>query len=105
MDADTDNTYMVTVKASYGSGADMGMDTQDVTVYVTNEEEDGMVTLSSMSPMVGDEVTATLTDPDGGVTGETWQWSRSMTMDGTFMEIYDATTASYTRWKPTTATT
>ena len=90
------NTYMVTVKASYGSGAEMGMDTQDVTVYVTNEEEGGMVALSSMSPMVGDEVTATLTDPDGGVTGEIWQWSRSMTMDGTFMDIIGATSASYT---------
>ena len=28
-DADTDNTYMVTVKASYGSGTEMVMDTQD----------------------------------------------------------------------------
>ena len=52
MDADTDNTYMVTVKASYGSGAEMSMDTQTVTVYVTNVEEDGTVTLSSMTPVV-----------------------------------------------------
>ena len=53
-------------------------------------------TLSSMTPVVGAMLTATLTDPDGGVTGETWQWSRSMTMSGTFMDIAGATSMSYT---------
>ena len=59
--------------------------------------EAGTVTLSTMSPAVGSEVaTATLTDLDGGITGTTWQWSKSMTMDGTFTDIDTATSASYT---------
>ena len=36
-DADTDNTYMVTVKADDGTY----MDTHDVMVTVTNVDEDG----------------------------------------------------------------
>ena len=96
MDADTDNTYMVTVKASHGSGDEMVMDTQDVTVTVTDVDEDGMVTLSPTTPVVDAMLTATLTDPDGSVTGETWMWSRSMTMGGTFENIDGATSMSYT---------
>ena len=38
-DADMDNTYMVTVMADDGTY----MDTHDVTVMVTNVDEDGMV--------------------------------------------------------------
>ena len=90
MDADTDNTYMVTVKAEAGGE----MDTVDVTVTVTNEDEDGMVTLTLMRPSVGTEITATLTDPDMMVTGTTWQWAKSMTTDGTYMDM--ATSMSYT---------
>ena len=86
------NTYMVTVRAS----ADGVMEMVEVTVMVTNEEEDGTVNLSTMSPAVGSEVTASLTDPDGGITGTTWQWSKSMTMDGTFTDIDTATSMAYT---------
>ena len=91
MDADTDNTYMVTVKASHGSGDAMVMDSQDVTVTVTNVEEDGMVTLSPMNPAVGTAVTATLTDPDDGIMDTTWQWSKSK--DGDEMSIADGVTS------------
>ena len=92
MDADTDNQYMVTVKAE--AGGEMKM--MPVTVTVTNEDEDGMVTLMPMRPSVGTEITATLTDPDMMVTGTTWQWSRSMTTDGTFTPITGVTSAMYT---------
>ena len=95
MDADTDNTYMVTVKASYGSGAEMGMDTQTVTVYVTNVEEDGTVILSSMTPVVDTPLTANLTDLDEVMPDSVmWQWSR--TKDGNVMDIGGATMMSYT---------
>jgi len=67
-----------------------------VTVTVTNVDEDGTVTLSSMTPLVSTELTATLSDPDGMVSGASWQWSRSMTMGGTFTDISGATSASYT---------
>ena len=91
-DANTDNVYMVTVVARAGTL----MASQDVTVTVSNVNEAGTVTLSTMSPAVGSEVTASLTDLDGGITGTTWQWSKSMTMDGTFTDIGMATSASYT---------
>ena len=60
MDANTDNTYMVTLKASDGTY----MDTHDVMVMVTNEDEAGTLNLSTMRPAVGEEITATLTDLD-----------------------------------------
>ena len=86
------NTYMVTVKAEAGGVMEM----VEVTVMVTNEEEDGTVTLSTMSPAVGSEVTASLTDLDGSITGTTWQWASADAMDGDFTNIDDATSASYT---------
>ena len=90
MDANTDNTYMVTLKANDGTYTD----THDVTVMVTNMEEDGSVTLSSMTPVVGVELTASLKDDDGIVT-EAWQWSKSMDMSS-WMDITDATSMNYT---------
>ena len=48
----------------------------DVTVEVTNVDELGTVTLSASQPRIGIEIRAdTPVDPDGGVTGVTWQWS------------------------------
>ena len=41
-------------------------------------------------------LTATLTDPDGGVTGTTWRWSSASTADGTYTDITGAMSASYT---------
>ena len=96
MDADMDNRYMVTVKAY--DGTDMAMRT--VTVTVTNENERGMVDLSSENPVVGVELTATLTDPDSpdGIPADQiiWQWFKSMDStfaDGNEMEIAGATSA------------
>ena len=92
-DANT-NTYMVILKASDGTNED----THNVTVMVANVDEDGTVTLSSMAPVVGDELTATLMDDDGMMSA-TWQWSKSMDstfMDGTEMDIANATSMAYT---------
>ena len=90
----TRNTYMVTVTATDPDGAS---DTIDVTIMVTNVDEMGMVELSSMTPMVGVDLTATLTDPDVVVEGSvTWQWTRSMSMYGTFENIDGATSDAYT---------
>ena len=94
-DADGDNTYMVTVMASAGGE----MDTQDVMVRVTNVDEMGTLVLSSTTPSVDDELTATLTDLDGMVSGETWMWYKSMDMtfmDGNETVIANATSMSYT---------
>ena len=86
------NTYMVTLKARDGTY----MDTQDVTVMVTNLEEDGEVALSPANPSIGATTTATLTDPDGDVSGKSWQWSKSMEIDGTYENIDGATMMAYT---------
>ena len=92
MSDDNMNTYMVTVKAEAGSEMDM----QAVEVMVTNAEEDETVTLSMSHPVVGTALTAELMDSDVVTAGTvTWQWSRSMTMDGTFMDINGATSMTY----------
>ena len=94
-DTDTDNVYMVTLKAT-DSESNTAM--RAVTVTVTNVDEDGTVTLSSTTPSVGTEITAILTDLDSpdGVTGATWQWARSDASDGIFTDISGAMSASYT---------
>ena len=73
-DANTDNVYEVTVRAA---DADRNIGTMAVKVSVTNEDEDGVVTLSKIQPRVGVAVTASVTDPDGSISGLTWQWSIS----------------------------
>ena len=62
------NTYSVTVEASDGvKGADGTItDMEDVTVTVTNVDEDGEITLSAVQPRERVELTATLIDADGG---------------------------------------
>ena len=92
-DADGDNVYEVTVTAKDGENTAM----RDVTITVTNVDEDGMVTLSSQAPVVGTALTASLTDADGETTGMTWRWASSDdAMDGTFTPIEGATSNSYT---------
>ena len=51
----------------------------------------------TMAPQVGDTITGAVMDPDGGVTGETWQWAKTMTPDmmDSWMPITGATNAEY----------
>ena len=49
---------------------------REVTIMVTNVEEDGTVTLSAQQPKIGVALTASVTDIDGDVTGVTWTWER-----------------------------
>ena len=58
--------YEVTLVVTDSKG---NSDEQDVTVKVTNIEEDGTVTLSTLQPRVGFAVTATLADPDNVTEG------------------------------------
>ena len=88
------NTYGVQVTATDSSGATAMI---TVTIAVTNLDEAGTVTLSPATPVIDTELTATLGDPDGGVTGVTWQWARDNTTGGTFDDIISgATSESYT---------
>ena len=81
-DSNRDNVYMVTVVAT-----DAGVDSKNkmmaeraVVITVENLEEAGTVTLSSVQPKIGFPLTASVTDPDGGVMDTTWKWERD---DGT----------------------
>ena len=93
-----DDGYYLMVKVMYTDGHGPGKEQMATTanMVTTVQDQEGMVDLSSMTPVVDAMLTATLSDPDGGVTGATWQWSKSMTMDGTFMDIAGATSMSYT---------
>ena len=93
------NTYVVKVTATDPSGATAMI---TVTVNVTNV---GEVTLwasateaLTMAPQVGDTITGAVMDPDGGVTGESWQWARTTTpaMMDSWMDIAGETNAAYT---------
>ena len=87
---DTANIYAVTVEASDGSNTT----SLAVTVTVTNVDEAGSLTLSSVQPQVGTALTATLTDPEG-VASTDWVWERSQDKQ-TWEEIKGASVAGET---------
>ena len=77
----------------------------DVCIAVMNINEEGKITLRDedgnelVQPRARGPITADLTDPDGGVTGVTWQWARSEDdppQSPSPQNIADATTATYT---------
>ena len=68
---------------------------EGVKVTVTNVDEEGTVTMSQLQPRVGVAITASVTDPDGDVSGVTWQWSRNAAENGTYTNIEKATSATY----------
>ena len=94
-DAGRNNVYNVTVVVT---DSDEMTASRDVAVTVTNVEEDGTVTLSNLQPEDGTPITATLKDPDGGVTSVTWQWfwGSSASVAGTDNVIRTATSDTYT---------
>ena len=74
LDFETQPRHTVTVSVRDSKNADGNADTVDddsieVTITVTNVDEDGSVTLSPGQPQVDTPLTATLTDPDGAVSG------------------------------------
>ena len=102
LDYETTTSYSVTISATDSKDAAGDAetlattdDTVAVTINLTNVEETGSVSLSATTPRVDVALTATLTDPDGGITGTTWQWSISDTAAGTFTGISGAEAASY----------
>ena len=101
MPAEADRGMMLRVSVRYNDAVATGINLVSMATGAVPERTPvldlpGSVTLSPEgAPEVGTEITATLTDPDGGVTGEIWQWQRSA--DGvTWTAIDGASTASYT---------
>ena len=84
--------YSVTVQATDETNK-VGM--KMVTVEVTNVDEMGTVTLSALRPQSATAFTASLTDPDGGITGTTWQWAKASSRNGTYTNIDKATDMVY----------
>ena len=90
-DSNRNNSYVVTVVASDGAKTA----TLGVTVTVDGEDEDGMVTLSSPQPMVGIDLTATLSDPDVRLTSVEWEWEFQEGGTGLWADISGETSARY----------
>ena len=77
----------------------------DVCIAVMNINEEGKITLRDEDgveldqPYAHGPITADLTDPDGDVSGVTWQWSRSQLnppVSPDPADITDATSGTYT---------
>ena len=93
LDYETRREYEVTVTAT---DAQDTSDTVTLTIEVTDVEHEGTVSLPLTQPRVGSPVQASLSDPDGGVTGTTWQWERSDDGVTGWEDIDGARSASYT---------
>ena len=73
-DFEEQSSYSITITGRSGARST----SLDVTIEVVDAEDDGEVSLSQRQPQVGREVSAILSDPDGGVSIERWEWERSM---------------------------
>ena len=86
------NRYEIVVGASAGSE----IDTYGVTVTVGNVDEEGTVALPPERPEVDQAITATLTDPDGVISIDRWEWYKAELITDTFNLIPGPITDTYT---------
>ena len=87
--------YVLTVTAT---PADRGAATElSVRIVIVRIDDDGVVTLSTGQPLIGQPVTAALADRDGVQPGSAaWQWWRRTGASGRWRAIEGATASSYT---------
>ena len=90
-DANRDNVYDVSVNVTDGANTT----TADLTVTVTNVDERGTASFSSLQPEVGIPLSVTLTDPDGGLASVVWAWESS-TDKTTWTPISGSSSDTYT---------
>ena len=88
------NRYEVTVLAS--DGVEETTARRAVIVNVTNVDEAGTLTLSTLQPVDGIVVTAVLTDIDGMTSAPTWKWAKSSSNTGAYTVIEGAAAETYT---------
>ena len=91
-DDNTDNEYKIVIVASDGAPGSGTTDDptqmgyKKVVVEVTEVDEAGVITLSSLQPQVGAELTATLADPEAPTPAAlTWKWERSRSRSSGFV--------------------
>ncbi|MDE0166287.1 MAG: PQQ-dependent sugar dehydrogenase [Bryobacterales bacterium] len=85
------NEYILTVTATGGTDDRAMTAEQTITVNVRNLDETGTVSFSQ----VGASIRTRLSDPDGGVSGERWQWARSSDRSTGWVDISGATADRY----------
>ena len=95
VDSGRNNDYNVRVEVTDSGG---NTATRVVTVTVDNIDEPGVVTQSNLQPEDGKTIAASLTDPDGIVSGPTWQWA---TTSGQSPDPDKMTTSTAPRLQPT----
>ena len=83
LDYEAKSGYTVTVSVRDGQDDDGNPDsatddTVRVSIVVTNEDDEGGVTISSNQPVIGNTLRAKLHDPDGFVVIYYWNWSTSV---------------------------
>ena len=72
-DANSDNTYLVTIGASDGQNTG----TFESSVEVADADDVGTLVLPVEAPRIGAVLTAQLTDQDTGIADAVWTWERS----------------------------
>ena len=82
-DYEKKSSYSITIVATSGDDERLRRSKLDVTVNVTNAEDDGTVELSQREPRVGRAVIATVDDEDGGAAITAWKWYRNATASTT----------------------
>ena len=103
LDFETKRAYEVTVHVRDSLDQDDRVnavtdDTINITININNVEEPGWIILSSRQPQIDTPFTATIEDPDGGVTGAIWVWENSSNGSSGWNDATGtgATSASYT---------
>ena len=91
LDFEDRSSFSVTVIATDPS---LDADSVDVTIRVTNIDEDGTLLLSPARPQVDIPISAALADPDGEIRNIVWRWEQSPNRRD-WIPIDGANTASY----------
>ncbi len=79
-----------------GSGKSADAVTSAAVQADTVIDNNGVLSFAPGRSIVGSPVSVSIDDPDGGVTGISWEWARGSSASGSFSSISDATSASYT---------
>ncbi len=80
-DYEKKSSHSITIVASSGEGERKLTATLDLTIEVLDTEDEGEVILSHRQPIVGIDLQATASDPDGGMIITRWLWQRTVDDD------------------------